>query len=106
MAAAERARARSQRAVLWRLRKPKTHMNVTAMTSAHMLHAEEFRDWPHQCQRARLQFSRSPTPTISAKGFGDADPVASNDTPHDSAQNRRVEQSVPASGRRDFCFAL
>jgi hypothetical protein len=58
MAAAERARARSQRAVLWRLRKPKTHVNVTAMTSAHMLHAEEFRDWPHQCQRARLRFSR------------------------------------------------
>ena len=68
------------------------------MTSAHMLHAEEFRDWPHQCRRARLHFSRSPAPTISAKGFGDADPVASNDTPKDSAQNRRVELSVHASG--------
>ena len=35
---------------------------------------------------------------ISAKGFGDADPVASNDTPQGRAQNRRVELSVPASG--------
>jgi flagellar motor protein MotB len=35
---------------------------------------------------------------ISAKGFGDADPVASNDTAQGRAQNRRVELSVPASG--------
>jgi chemotaxis protein MotB len=35
---------------------------------------------------------------ISAKGFGDADPVASNDTPQGRAQNRRVELSVPACG--------
>ena len=35
---------------------------------------------------------------ISAKGFGDADPVASNDTPQGRSQNRRVELSVPASG--------
>src|ERR1700757_28038 len=35
---------------------------------------------------------------ISAKGFGDADPVASNDTPQGRAQNRRVDLSVPASG--------
>ena len=35
---------------------------------------------------------------ISAKGFGDADPVASNDTPQGRAQNRRVELSVPAAG--------
>src|SRR5215510_13835639 len=35
---------------------------------------------------------------ISAKGFGDADPIASNDTPQGRAQNRRVELSVPASG--------
>src|SRR4029077_19007738 len=35
---------------------------------------------------------------ISAKGFGDADPVGSNDTPQGRAQNRRVELSVPASG--------
>ena len=35
---------------------------------------------------------------ISAKGFGDADPVASNDTTQGRAQNRRVELSVPASG--------
>ena len=35
---------------------------------------------------------------ISAKGFGDTDPVASNDTPQGRGQNRRVELSVPASG--------
>jgi chemotaxis protein MotB len=35
---------------------------------------------------------------ISARGFGEADPVASNDTPQRRAQNRRVELSVPASG--------
>jgi chemotaxis protein MotB len=35
---------------------------------------------------------------ISAKGFGDADPVASNDTAQGRAQNRRVELSVPTSG--------
>ncbi len=35
---------------------------------------------------------------ISAKGFGDADPVASNNTTQGRAQNRRVELSVPASG--------
>jgi chemotaxis protein MotB len=35
---------------------------------------------------------------VSAKGFGDADPVASNATPQGRAQNRRVELSVPASG--------
>jgi len=35
---------------------------------------------------------------ISAKGFGDADAVAPNDTPQGRAQNRRVELSVPASG--------
>ena len=35
---------------------------------------------------------------ISAKGFGDADPVASNATAQGRGQNRRVELSVPASG--------
>jgi chemotaxis protein MotB len=35
---------------------------------------------------------------ISAKGFGEADPVASNAAPKGRAQNRRVELSVPAAG--------
>jgi chemotaxis protein MotB len=35
---------------------------------------------------------------IEAQGFGDANPVAPNNTPRGRAQNRRVELSVPASG--------
>jgi chemotaxis protein MotB len=35
---------------------------------------------------------------ISAQGFGDANPVASNDTAQGRAQNRRVELSVPGTG--------
>ncbi len=35
---------------------------------------------------------------ISAQGFGDADPVASNDTPAGQAQNRRVELTLAGSG--------
>jgi chemotaxis protein MotB len=43
---------------------------------------------------------------ISAKGFGDADPVASNDTPQGRAQTGRVELSVPASGCYNFAYRL
>ena len=35
--------------------------------------------------------------TISAKGFGDTHPVASNDTPQGRAQNRRIEITVQGS---------
>jgi chemotaxis protein MotB len=35
---------------------------------------------------------------VSARGFGEADPVASNDTPTGRAQNRRVELTLAGSG--------
>ena len=35
---------------------------------------------------------------VSAQGFGDADPVAPNDTPEGRAQNRRVELVLAGSG--------
>jgi len=35
---------------------------------------------------------------VSARGFGDADPIASNDTPAGRAQNRRVELTLAGSG--------
>jgi chemotaxis protein MotB len=36
---------------------------------------------------------------VSAQGFGDADPVASNDTADGQAQNRRVELTLAGSGQ-------
>jgi chemotaxis protein MotB len=36
---------------------------------------------------------------ISARGFGEADPVASNDTAQGKAQNRRVELSLAPTGK-------
>ena len=35
---------------------------------------------------------------VSAQGFGDANPVASNDTAEGQAQNRRVELTLAGSG--------
>ena len=35
---------------------------------------------------------------ISAQGFGESNPVASNDTPEDRAQNRRIEVTLAGSG--------
>ncbi len=37
---------------------------------------------------------------VSAQGFGDADPVASNATPEGRAQNRRVELTLANSGNQ------
>ena len=36
---------------------------------------------------------------VSAQGFGDADPIASNDTADGRAQNRRVELTLAGSGQ-------
>jgi len=40
-----------------------------------------------------------PQNSISAQGFGDARPVASNETPQGKAKNRRVEIVISAAGR-------
>ena len=47
----------------------------------------------------QFMISRGVNPSmVSAKGFGDADPVASNDTPEGRAKNRRVELTLAGSG--------
>ena len=47
----------------------------------------------------QFMISKGENPSlISAQGFGEADPVASNDTPEGQAQNRRVELTLAGSG--------
>jgi chemotaxis protein MotB len=48
----------------------------------------------------QFMISRGVKPSlVSARGLGEADPVASNDTPEGRAQNRRVELTVAGSGQ-------
>ena len=51
VAAAERASAASDRIVLRPAYQPKSHMNVAAVASAHIVHVDESRDWLSKCQR-------------------------------------------------------
>jgi chemotaxis protein MotB len=47
----------------------------------------------------QFMISRGVNPRlVSAQGFGEKDPVASNDTPEGQAQNRRVELTLAGSG--------
>ena len=47
----------------------------------------------------QFMISRGVNPSmVSAQGFGEADPVASNDTPDGRAKNRRVELTLVGSG--------
>jgi chemotaxis protein MotB len=47
----------------------------------------------------QFMISRGVNPRlVSAQGFGEKDPVASNDTPEGRAQNRRVELTLAGSG--------
>jgi len=48
---------------------------------------------------AQYMISQGVNPSlVSTQGFGDADPVASNDTAEGRAQNRRVELTLAGSG--------
>ena len=47
----------------------------------------------------QFMISRGVNPSmVSAQGFGEKDPMASNDTPEGQAKNRRVELTVAGSG--------
>ena len=47
----------------------------------------------------QFMISRGVNPSmVSAQGFGEKDPVASNDTPEGQAKNRRVELTLAGSG--------
>jgi chemotaxis protein MotB len=47
----------------------------------------------------QFMISRGVNPSlVSAHGFGEKDPVASNDTPEGRAKNRRVELTVAGLG--------
>jgi hypothetical protein len=48
--------------------------------------------WADSVMQSR--FSRANPNLIAAQGFGDADPIASNDTPEGQAKNRRVELTL------------
>jgi chemotaxis protein MotB len=48
----------------------------------------------------QFMISRGVNPSlVSAQGFGEANPVASNDTPEGRAKNRRVELTLAGSGQ-------
>jgi chemotaxis protein MotB len=48
----------------------------------------------------QFMISRGVNPSlVSAQGFGEANPVASNDTPEGRAKNRRVELTLAGSGK-------
>lgn len=64
---AERARARAERTVFRRLRQPKTHMQITAVTPAGMLHAAEYPGSTRGVNRALLTIPHRVGPRAGAQ---------------------------------------
>src|SRR5215469_5190537 len=64
--AAERTRARAERTAFRQLRQPKTHMQITAVTPAQMLHAAEYPGSPRSvnCARPPVPHCRKPRAAI------------------------------------------